>query len=89
MAKAIYSLKVYLFREQFKLTKKEEKGIREICVFTVRVYVKFWFQAASACRAPRNDQLKDLKKYEKLNQLNFALEYAIRRVQENRRTETE
>jgi hypothetical protein len=33
MAKAIYSLKVYLFREQIKLTKREEKGIRKICVF--------------------------------------------------------
>jgi hypothetical protein len=69
MAKTNYSLKVYLFREKLKLTKREEKGIREICVFTVRVYVKFWCQAASACRAPRNDiqLLKDLKKYEKLN----------------------
>jgi hypothetical protein len=33
MAKAIHSLKGYLLREQFKLTKGEEKGIREICVF--------------------------------------------------------
>jgi hypothetical protein len=55
MAKAIYSLKLYLFREQFKLTKREEKGIRENCFFAVRVYMKFWFQAASACRALRKD----------------------------------
>jgi hypothetical protein len=63
VAKTIYSLRVYLFREQFKLTKREEEGIREICVFTVRVYVKSWFQAASTCRASRNDLqlLKDLK----------------------------
>jgi hypothetical protein len=39
MTKAIYSLKVYLFMEQFKLTKREEKGICEICVFALRVYV--------------------------------------------------
>jgi hypothetical protein len=31
MAKAVYSLNAYLFREQLKLTKREEKGIREIC----------------------------------------------------------
>jgi hypothetical protein len=63
MAKTIYSLKVYLFMEQFKLTKRREKGIHKICVFTVGVYVKFWFQEASACRAPRNDPqlLKVLK----------------------------
>jgi hypothetical protein len=53
--KTIYSLKVCLFGEKIKFTKREEKGISEICVFTVRVYVKFWFQVASACRAPRND----------------------------------
>lgn len=70
MAKAIYSLKIYLFGDQFKLIKREEKGIREICIFTVRIYLKYWFQAASGYCAPRNDLqlLKDLRRYEKINQ---------------------
>lgn len=69
MAKSIYSLKIFLFREQFRLTKHEEKGLREICIFTVLIYIKYWFQAPSACSAPRNDLelLKDLKKYEDVN----------------------
>lgn len=40
MAKSIYCLKIFLFRHQFKLTKKEEKGIKDICNFTVTIYVK-------------------------------------------------
>jgi len=69
MAKAIYSLKIYLFRGQFKLTKKEYVGICDICIFTVRIYIKYWFQAATAIYSPRNDLqlLKDLKKYEEVN----------------------
>lgn len=33
-------LKIYLFRDQFKLSKKEETRIREACIFTIKVYVK-------------------------------------------------
>lgn len=70
MAKAIYSLKIYLFRDQFKMSKNEENGIKDICIFTVRIYAKYWFQAPSGWSAPRNDLqlLKDLKAYEEINQ---------------------
>jgi len=44
-----------MFRRQFKLTKKEEKGIADICQFTVHLYIKAWFQAPSAVLAPRID----------------------------------
>ncbi|KAG0715576.1 hypothetical protein GWK47_011636 [Chionoecetes opilio] len=54
MSKAIYSLKVWLFRRQFKLTAKEEKGLREMCCFVVLVYLE-WFTAPSAVQAPRRD----------------------------------
>jgi hypothetical protein len=71
MAKAIYSLKIYLFRDQFKLSKKEETGIRDACIFTIKVYIKYWFQAPLGSCAPRNDLqlLKDLKAYEEINQV--------------------
>lgn len=69
MAKAIYALKIYLFREQLKLTNREIKGIKDVCIFIVRIYIKYWFQAPCASSAPKNDLqlLKDLVAYEKIN----------------------
>jgi len=60
MAKAIYCLKIWIFRQQFQLTSKEAKGILDICIFAVHIYVEAWFTAPSACSAPRQD-LKLLK----------------------------
>ncbi|KAK5643968.1 hypothetical protein RI129_007813 [Pyrocoelia pectoralis] len=57
MAQVIYSLKLWLFRAQFKLTKKKCDGLLKICLFVVRIYVKFWFQATSAILSSRNDPL--------------------------------
>lgn len=70
MAKAIYSLKIFLFRDQFAMSKKELQGIKDICLFTVRVYAKYWYTAPSAASAPGNDLqlLKDLKMYERINE---------------------
>lgn len=69
MAKAIYSLKVWMFRSQFTLTKTEEVGVQNICLFVVKLYLKFWFQAASAVSAPRNDLLflTEIDKYAEEN----------------------
>lgn len=69
MAKAIYSIKIYLFRDQFNLSKQEEAGIRQVCSFVVKIYIHSWFQAQSACSASRNDLLllKSLKEYENVN----------------------
>lgn len=44
MGKALYALKIYLCRENFRLTSQEEKGLRDICIFLVRLYVKAWFR---------------------------------------------
>lgn len=43
------------------LRKKEEMGICDI--FTVTIYIKYWFQVPSAIYSPKNDLqlLKDLK----------------------------
>ena len=40
MSKVIYSLKVWLFRGQFKLTAFEEKGLGDMCLFAVTLYLK-------------------------------------------------
>ncbi|KAL4092416.1 hypothetical protein QTP88_026917 [Uroleucon formosanum] len=65
MAKAIYSLKIYLFREQFRLTVKEETTLRNICIFIIRLYIKSWFDAPSAIKAPFQDLtfIKNLLNY--------------------------
>lgn len=55
MAKVIYSLKIFIFREAFKLTVREINGLRQTCIFIVKYYVKAWFTAPSAILAPNHD----------------------------------
>ena len=40
MSKVIYSLKVWMFKSQFDLRPKEVKGLRDICIFSTRLYLK-------------------------------------------------
>lgn len=65
MAKAIYSLKIFMFASEFQLTKKEKDSLRDICSFIVKFYVKIWFQSTKPIQAPRLDLsfIKDLKAY--------------------------
>lgn len=65
MAKAIYCLKIFLFREHFELNDLELNGIRYICIFIVSLYVKAWFGSVRAVEAPNND----------LNFLKAAIDY--------------
>ncbi|XP_044588548.1 uncharacterized protein LOC123267771 [Cotesia glomerata] len=69
MAKAIYSLKIFMFRNQFNLNFKEITGIRQICIFVLRFYIPTWFQASSGILAPNNDLtlMKDLLLYSQNN----------------------
>lgn len=55
MSKAIYTLKLYLFREVFRLTKHEEKYLRDVSVFIVKFYVQLWFRSPLAVEAPNRD----------------------------------
>ena len=65
MAKAIYSLKLFLFQHQFTLTSKEKKGVTELALFVSLVYVRFWHEAPLARKAPLNDMqlLESLTNY--------------------------
>lgn len=68
MAKAIYSMKVYMFREQFLiLTEQNISGLLKVCIFIVDVYVRAWYDAPYA---PRSDlQLAaDLKRFASVDQ---------------------
>lgn len=55
MAKAIYCLKIFLFRNEFQLSTLEINGLRRICIFIVEVYVEAWFSAPLAVEAPYQD----------------------------------
>jgi hypothetical protein len=65
MAKAIYSIKIFLFQKQFSLTAKEKHGVKELALFVSLVYVRFWHEAPLPIRAPLNDLLllEELNKY--------------------------
>lgn len=39
MAKVFYSLKMFLLREKFKVTKTEMQALTQICVFILNIYV--------------------------------------------------
>jgi hypothetical protein len=55
MGKVIYSIKVWMFQDQFKLTEKESKALQDIWIFAVRVYVTGWFTAEDPVSAPNHD----------------------------------
>lgn len=69
MAKAIYSLKIYLFRKQFKMTAKKLDALRDVCVFIVTTYVQAWFEAPLASKAAENDLnfLKKMYRYREID----------------------
>jgi len=55
MAKAIYSLKMFLFRGQIKFTTCEVTGLKTISLFVSLVSARLWHEASIAERAPLND----------------------------------
>lgn len=78
LSKALYCLKIYMFRKQFKISIRETNILRKICVFIVLFYVKIWFSAPNAITAPNSDLqlMKNLIEYRKIHPeiANAALE---------------
>lgn len=69
MAKAIYSLKSFMFASQFQPAKEQINALRDVCLFIVKLYVKVWFQCTKASRAPKLDLqfLKDIHAYQSID----------------------
>ena len=69
MSKAIYSLKIFLFRNEFDVSKGNLSALRQICIFIVKIYIKFWFVCDQPEKAPRNDLnfLKDCHDFKSIN----------------------
>ena len=55
MAKAIYAFKIYLFQDQFQVSKIEKNSIGRICIFLAQVYIRDWFLSTEAIKAPYQD----------------------------------
>lgn len=64
MSKAIYSLKIWMFQNQFPMSPQEKKLVQDVCLFVVGVYKKYWFLSPLPAMAPRND-LEFLQSLEK------------------------
>jgi hypothetical protein len=71
MAKMIYGLKIFLFRDEFYLTDSELAGLRQFDVFVIRIYLKAWYTCQIPASAPRLDLqlLNDLNAYKTINSL--------------------
>lgn len=71
MSRIIYSLKIYLFRSQFRLTKHELNALRRFNIFVIKCYVEAWYTSPNAASAPHNDLtfFKRLHEYRKNDQL--------------------
>lgn len=72
LAKAIYCLKMFLFKDQFFKSPqicRDVQALRQICIFVVLFYVKAWFTAPDAIHAPNHDLnlLQNLKKFHDVN----------------------
>ena len=74
MAKGIYALKLFMFRDQLILTDDERDSLLRFCCFVVNIYVKYWFMAPLSVCAPANDLklLKDLDLYKSYDSQVYA-----------------
>lgn len=69
MAKLIYCLKIYIFKNQFKLSKKEEEGLIKFNTFSCLVYMESWFSCPISTDATINDLnlIENLYKFKEIN----------------------
>lgn len=82
MNKAIYSLKMFLFRHEIGLDQDTVQKLQRFCLFTAIVYVKFWNQCSVTIDAPANDLafLKEMDYYMKIdNEIALAASTAFKR----------
>lgn len=69
MSKAIYCLKIFLFRGQFNLTKRELNSIRDVAIFVVKIYIKVWYGCTNSIESPNQDLhfLRAANEYSKID----------------------
>lgn len=79
MVKALYSLRIFIFRHSFKLTAREEIGFRKIHVFIIRLCLKARYSGTKSVEAPLNDLhfMEELIQYKNVDEK--ASEAAIKK----------
>lgn len=75
MAKLIYALKIFLYRNEFSLTAQELVKLREFIKFILKLYVKPWFMSRSAILAAFNDLqfLQNVENYHENSNISNAV----------------
>lgn len=71
MSKAIYCLKIFLFRDQFKLTVREHNAMRDISIFVVKLHIKVWFRCPNAIECANQDLtfLREAYEFSKIDEV--------------------
>lgn len=69
MSKCIYSLKIFMFRDHFNLTKRELDCIRDFSIFVVKLYIKHWFKCTNSIECANQDLnfIRETFEFEKVN----------------------
>lgn len=73
MQKAIYSLKMYLFRKQTEIDDIEL--LEDICLFIVIVYIPYWYDCTTSTHTLKND-IDFIKKMKDFNNVNEEISKA-------------
>lgn len=69
MARAIYALKMYLFRHHLDLDENTTMALELFCIFVAVIYTKYWNRCSIAVDAPFNDiaLLKELDLFRQID----------------------
>lgn len=69
MCRAIYALKLYLFRDHVELRTEFVASLERFCLFISLLYLKYWNQSSNTTDAPFNDLqfLKELDLYARID----------------------
>lgn len=70
MAKAIYAMKTYLFRDELLLEEDFQNDLLEVSLFISIIYCKYWNRCTNAFNAPVNDLslISELQRYSSYNE---------------------
>lgn len=70
MQKAIYCLKMYLFRKQKSAAIHEVQLLENICLFIVFVYIPYWYDCTTALHTLQNDLdfIKSIKDFKNIDE---------------------
>lgn len=47
MSKAIFCLKMFMFRDQFYLSSREIKSLRQVCIFVILFHIEAWYTTSA------------------------------------------